>query len=197
MKTQILTALLCLSTITITACDNQRKVTTQTHTAEPSKEVKKNLEIYESNISLNNKFTDLVNATFNRDPNIYFSQLHDDNVYDQIAVGCIKSGDLTFSEIIPEQLYKFEPSEKLKECIVAQGEKPISYKTLARSFLVVVPPNDHEKASAKKANEEISKILEQADIDGKLSINAYFDAVSILHEEKERSREQVLTTSEK
>ena len=194
MKTQILTALLCLSTITITACDNQRKVTT--HTAEPSKEVKKNLEIYESNISLNYKFTDLVNATFNRDPNIYFSQNHDDNVFDQIAVGCIKSGDLTFSEIIPEQLYKFEPSEKLKECIVAQGEKPISHKTLARSFLVVVPPNDHETARTEKANEEISKILEQADIDGKLSINAYFDAVSILHEEKERSREQVLTTSE-
>jgi len=180
MKFRLITALVCLSTVTLFSCSNDLKKETSVQ-AKPSAEAQKQLKIYEDDPLLDNDFSKWVNKELNKDPDLVYSLMGENNIYDQIAKACILSGDLTFKEVVPPHIYKFEPTEKVKSCLMIEVKKPISYKILAQSYLV---PIDNKED--KVPNVKLNQIFAEAEKKGTFTVEDYFNAASIIHDDKSK-----------
>lgn len=180
MKFRLITALVCLSTIGLFSCTDELKKEELTQ-VKPSSEAQKQLKIYEDDTLLDTDFSKWVNKELNKDPDLIYSLMGKNNVYNQIAKACILSGDLTFKEVVPPHIYKFEPTEQSKTCLMREVKKPISYKLLGQSFLVPLGNKKDIELEMK-----LNQIFEQADKKGIFTVEDYLNIASLIHGERNK-----------
>jgi hypothetical protein len=177
MKFRLITALVCLSTVTLFSCSNDLKKVKYVQ-AKPSAEAQKQLKIYHEGVLIDIDFAKWVNTELHKNPDLTYSLIGNNNVYSQIAKACILSGDLTFKEVLAPHIYKFEPTKQTKACLMREVKKPISYKLLSQSFLVPLGNKKDMELEMK-----LNQIYEQADKMGIFTVEDYLNIASLIQGE--------------
>lgn len=181
MKYSLITALVCLSSLGLFSCTND----TQNSKAESEKpsqvkvnsEVQKQIKIYDEGTLVDIYFAKWVNSELKKNPDLAYSLVGKRNIYGQIAKSCILSGDLSFKELVPQQVYEFVPTEQTKACLMKEIKKPISFKLLGQSFLVPLYGTDDIQLENK-----LNQIFEQADKKGVFTVEDYLNIESLLQD---------------
>lgn len=180
-----MTALICLSSIGLLSCANETKVSDAGNEkltqVKLNLDAQKQLKIYSEVALVNFDFAKWVNIQLNKDPDLIYSLLRSNNVYDQIAKACILSGDLTFKEIVAHYVYKFEPTEQTKSCLMKEIKKPIKYRLLGQSYLV--PMGEQKNIELEN---KLNQIFEQADKKGVFTVEDYLNIASLLHDDRNK-----------
>lgn len=173
MKKYIFKTLAGLSCAMLIACSNEsnKAVTTE--------EAQQNFEIF-NQVSISFRFTEEVNKLLNYNPDLAYFVTAKNNVYTQIAKGCIATGAMNFTEIAPK-LYKLEITEKLKECIRDESKKPIGYQILAESYLNIL--NHDEKPSIQS---KLKVIYDEADKKQVFTVSDYINVLSIVEHDMQK-----------
>lgn len=182
MSRPLITALICLSSIGLFSCSNESKVSEaekeKPSQVKPNLEAEKQLKIYTEAALIDMDFAKWVNVQLNKDPDLVYSLLGKNSIYTQIAHACILSGDLRFKEVVAPHIYKFEPTEQIKSCLLKEIKKPTKYQILGQSFLVPVGAIKNIELDNK-----LKQIFEQADKKGIFTVEDYMNIASLLFED--------------